>query len=172
MKVTQDVFPYLANTAIGLACMILLFAALHDIATRTIPNWVSAGIAALGIVVRACQHDLLAGLASGLLVFMAAAFLWRRGWMGGGDVKLLGACALLVAPRDAYGFVTLVAISGGGLALLYLLMARLVPSPRRPVPKTLFRRLLRVEQWRISHRSALPYGVAIVAGGVATLLRG
>ncbi len=170
--VTQDVFLYLANTAVVLACMILLFAALHDIGTRTIPNWISVGVAVLGAVVRGCQHDLLAGLASSLLVFATAAFLWRRGWMGGGDVKLLGACALLVAPRDACGFVILVALSGGGLALLYLLMARLVPSPRRPLPKTLFRRLLRVEQWRISHRFALPYGVAIVAGGVATLLRG
>ena len=170
--VTHDVFHSSANIATGLACVVLLFAALHDIGTRTIPNWVSVGIAALGIVVRACQHDLLPSFAAGILVFLAAAFAWRRGWMGGGDVKLLGACALLVAPRDVGGFVTLVALSGGCLALLYLVMARLVPAPRRPLPPTLFRRLLRAEQWRISHRHALPYGVAIVAGGLTTLLQG
>ena len=66
---------------------------------------------------------------------------------------------------------TLVALSGGCLALLYLVMARLVPPPRRPLPPFLFRRLLRAEQWRISHRHALPYGVAIVAGGLTTLLQ-
>ena len=67
---------------------------------------------------------------------------------------------------------TLVALFGGALALLYLVMARVVPSPRRPLPSNLFRRMLRAEQWRISRRSALPYGVAIVAGGITTLLKG
>ncbi len=169
--VTQDVFHLSANIAIGLACAVLLFAALHDIGTRTIPNWISVSVAAFGIVVRAYQHDLPAGLAAGFLVFLAAGLAWRRGWMGGGDVKLLGATALLVAPRDVGGFVILVALSGGCLALLYLVMARLVPSPGRPLPPTLLRRMLRAEQWRISHRHALPYGVAIVAGGLTTLLQ-
>ena len=171
ITVTQDVLTSLVNIAICLACVVLLFAALHDIGTRTIPNWASVAVAALGIVIRACQHDLPAGLAAGILVFLAAALAWRRAWMGGGDVKLLGACALLVAPLDVGGFVTLVALSGGCLALLYLVMGRLVPSPGRPLPPTLIRRMLRVEQWRISHRHALPYGVAIVAGSLTTLLQ-
>ena len=170
--VTQDVFHSSADIATGLACVVLLFAAVHDIGTRTIPNWVSIGIAARGAALRAGHHALPAGRAAGILVFLAPAGAWRRGWMGGGDVKLLGACALLVAPRHVGGFVTLVALSGGGLALLYLVMARFMPAPRRPLPPTLFRRLLRAEQWRISHRHALPYGVAIVAGGLTTLLQG
>ena len=170
--VTQNVFLSLADLSITLGCAILLVAALHDIGTRTIPNWASVCIAALGAVVRLHQHDLLRGLIVGGSIFLAAALIWRRGWMGGGDVKLLGACALLVAPRHVYNFVTLVALFGGGLAVIYLLMARVVPAPRRPLPRTLFLRLLRAEQWRISHRFALPYGVAIVAGGVTTLLRG
>lgn len=170
--VTQNVFLSLADLSITLGCAILLVAAVHDIGTRTIPNWVPLCIAALGAVVRMHQHDLLTGFIVGGSIFLAAAFIWRRGWMGGGDVKLLGACALLVAPRHVYDFVTLVAFFGGGLALIYLLMARVIPAPRRPLPHTLFLRLLRAEQWRISRRSALPYGVAIVAGGVTTLLRG
>lgn len=170
--VTQKVFLFLQHIVIFIGCALLCFAALHDIGTRTIPNWVSLCVVALGAVVRIYQHDLLAGLAVSGLVFVAAAFIWRRGWMGGGDVKLLGACALLVAPWHVYGFVTLVAIFGGGLALLYLLLGRLVPAPHWSLPENLLLRLLRAEQWRISRRSALPYGVAIVAGGVTTLLRG
>ena len=170
--VTQKVFLILANVVIPFGCVVLLFAALHDIGTRTIPNWIPACIMILGAVVRIHQHDLPIGLVIGVIVFLASAFMWRRGWMGGGDVKLLGASALLVAPRNVYGFVMLVAIFGGGLALLYLLMAQLISVPRRPLPKTLFFRLLRAEQWRISHRSALPYGVAIVASGITSLLKG
>ena len=172
MMVTQKVFIDITTMSVVTGCTVLLIAAVHDIGMRTIPNWVSVCVAALGVTARIHQHDLPAGLIAGILIFLAAAFMWRRGWMGGGDVKLLGACALLVAPRNVYCFVTLVALFGGALSLFYLVMAGLVPSPKRPLPNNLFRRMLRAEQWRISRRSALPYGVAIVAGGITTLLRG
>ena len=43
-------------------------------------------------------HAEVAALSAAGIVFGVALVCWLRGWMGGGDVKLLGACALLVPP--------------------------------------------------------------------------
>ena len=90
--------------ALALGASLLVIAALHDVAARTIPNWTSVLLALLGAVLRWMDGQLLFGLALGLAVFVVAAFCWRRGWMGGGDVKLLGAVAITAAfDRSAPG---------------------------------------------------------------------
>jgi prepilin peptidase CpaA len=99
---------------------ILLAAALHDIVARTVPNWMAATLAALGLVLQVLHGHPLTGLAAGLAVFMVAAFCWRRGWLGGGDVKLLGAAAIAVPPGDVVNFIVAVTLTGAALALAYL----------------------------------------------------
>ncbi len=95
--------------------------------------------------------------------------------MGGGDVKLLAAAALLLPPRLVPGYVLAVALAGGVLGLLYLglgaLLRRRAPraTPRRPA--TLLRRALRAEAWRIRRRGPLPYGCAIAAGALFAVLQ-
>ena len=42
--------------------------------------------------------------ASASIIFLLCVFCWQRGWMGGADVKLLGAAAIAVAPSDAETF--------------------------------------------------------------------
>lgn len=166
---------FLATSAVAL----LLFAALHDLAARTVPNAASGAIAALGLGLRTLAGDLAAALAAALLVFVLAAFCWRRGWLGGGDVKLLGAAALLVAPPRLPALLAAVALAGGGLALVYLALSVLLPAAARPpasAPRrsgaTIWRRVLRVERRRIRRRGPLPYASAIAAGAMIVLLRG
>ena len=159
----------IAGVAIMLAGSLLLFAALHDIAFRTIPDWVSAAIAVDGGLMRLLGHDLPAGLGCGLAVFALAAFCWRRGWLGGGDVKLLGATAILVPPALVPGYIAAVSFAGGGLALLYLALERLVPSPRPRHHASLLWRILVAECRRIRRRTSLPYATAITAAALLTL---
>ncbi|MGI4795251.1 MAG: A24 family peptidase [Janthinobacterium lividum] len=168
---TQNVSSFPALFDLLLIAGLLVYASLHDLGARTIPNWTSAVIAVAGLVLRLQQHDLLAGLAAGIGTFIAAAICWRRGWMGGGDVKLFGAAALVVAPHLVFFFVTLVAFAGGALAVLYLLLGRLIGRPHRSQPRHLPLRLLRAERWRIHRHGPLPYGVAISAGCLLTLIR-
>ena len=59
-------------------------------------------------------------LFGGGLVFAGCWYCWRQGWIGGGDVKLLSACALLVPPASVPELVLTTAIAGGVLALFYL----------------------------------------------------
>jgi prepilin peptidase CpaA len=153
----------------GVIAALLAFAALHDIATRTVPNWVSIAILACGVTLQAFAGSLLAATGLGLLVFLIATALWLRGWMGGADVKLLGAAAVAVAPGAVGSLLLDVSLVGGALALLYLALSRLVPRPSPGPQKHFFQKLIKAELWRIRRRAPLPYAVAIAIGAVLTL---
>ena len=168
LTLLHPVLPVLVASGAG----ITLAAALHDVAARTIPNWMAVALAMTGLTARLIDHTFLSGLVAGLAVFMAAAFCWRRGWMGGGDVKLLGGAATIVAPHAVFTMLACVAFAGGALAFLYLIGGKIVPAaPRIGRPATFPARVLRAERWRIRRGGPLPYACAIAAGVVITLLR-
>ena len=160
------------NPLTVLAAAMLVSATLHDIGFRTIPDWLSAVLAADGIFVRLLDHNLPTGLACGLAVFILAALCWRRGWLGGGDVKLLGATAIVVPPALVPGFILAVSLAGGVLALLYLLLERIIPAPHLRQPASFLRRVLIVECRRIRRRTSLPYATAISAAALLMLAKG
>jgi len=155
------------------AAALLAVAALHDIALRIIPNAIPLALLCVGLLLRAHDGGILLGGAFALVVFAGSFLCWRRGWMGGGDVKLLGATALVVPPFEVGSFLVLTAQCGGLLALLYLLLSRTVrlPPPGRLGTCHLFARVLRAERWRICRGAPLPYGFAIAAGGITLLLK-
>lgn len=151
---------------------ILLLAAGHDIISRTVPNWMSLAVAVFGVVASLADGRLLISCGLGLGVFLGAALLWRRGLMGGADVKLLGAIAIVLPPGMVTTFVIAMSIAGAVHAAAYLLARRVVTPPRRPRPRGLLPRALRAERWRISRGGPLPYACAIAAGFVFVLLQG
>jgi len=153
-----------------LSGLALLAAALHDIAARTIPNRLCLGIALVGLVARTMAGDVLAGLLASGLVFLLALLAWRCRVMGGGDVKLLAACALLAPPAAVPGLILAVALAGGLLALGYLGLRPVLPAPVAGRPTALPARALRAEAWRIRRGGPLPYAVAIALGTFFTLL--
>lgn len=71
-------------------------------------------------------------LLSALAVFLAGLFAFRLRVLGGGDVKLLTACALWTGGTYLMLFLAVTAMAGGVLALLQL-SARLVPALARRV---------------------------------------
>ena len=156
-----------------LAAALLVVAALHDLALRIIPNAIPIGLVCIGTLLRVHQGSILIGSAFALAVFAAAFFCWRRGWMGGGDVKLLGATALVVSPFQVGSFLVLTAQCGGLLAVTYLILSRTVrlPAPGRLGDRGTLGRVLRAERWRICRGAPLPYCFAIAAGGITLLLK-
>ena len=153
-----------------LAAALLIAAALHDVAARTIPNLVSAALAVDGLLLKLLSGQLLPGVFVGVAVFAVAVFLWRRGLMGGGDVKLLGAAALVVPSALAAPFLAAVAIAGGGLALLYLGLRLVVAPPAALRPQPLLARILRAERRRIRACRSLPYACAIATGALFVMI--
>jgi prepilin peptidase CpaA len=167
----------IAAASILASGIILVLAAGHDIASRTVPNWMSAAIACFGVAASVADNRALVSIACGLVIFVASAFCWRRGWMGGADVKLLGAIAIVLPPGVVSTFVLAMAAAGAVHAIAYMLAGRVLTPPapapaQRLVPRSLFRRALRAERWRISRHGPLPYACAIAFGFLFVICHG
>lgn len=143
-------FQYVLLGALAIA---LVVAAFTDIRRRQIDNWLNAAIA-LGAPLYwwASGLSLWPGVAwqlgISLLTFAVCAGLFALRAMGGGDVKLLAALALWIAPAWFLKLIIMMALLGGVLTLV--LGAWHVTRRRRD-------------------RLAIPYGVAISSAGLWVL---
>jgi len=96
-------------------------AAIVDLKTRRIPNWLTFGVAAIGIAMATTHLDGMSpigaveGLAAGLLLMLPGHVIGRT---GAGDVKLLAAVGTLLGPGSVAMAFLLSAIAGGVLAVL------------------------------------------------------
>ena len=162
----------LVSCLAGLASALLGYAALSDVATRRIPNWVSALVALLGVALRLQDGQLALSLAVAVSAFGGLYLLWTRGWVGGGDVKLLAATTLLASPGQVLNLLLAVSFAGGLLSAIYLLLIRMRLPLMQAGSRAPLRRVIRAERWRIRRGGPLPYACAISAGGLLTLLGG
>jgi prepilin peptidase CpaA len=150
---------------------LLLTAALHDAATRTIPNWIPASLAVIGLASRVLEGEMIAGSAIAVAILALLIVLWLRGLIGGGDVKLIPAASLILPPHSVLNYILLVTVAGGILALLYLALSYLVRRPRPGQRRGLLARLSKAEAWRIHRRGPLPYAVAIATGAIPIVFK-
>jgi prepilin peptidase CpaA len=173
MSGVPSIAVFLHPAILALAAIMLGVASLNDIAVRTIPDLASLGLVIIGTAARVADHDLLPALAVSSSVLVLGTLCWRLGWLGGGDVKLLTACAWLVPPSLVPQLVLVTAIAGGVLACLYLALSCVARALCRPTPaahpQSLVGRIGRTEWWRIRRRAALPYGCAIATATLLTL---
>ncbi len=102
-------------------CLAVIYGALSDVATYTIPNWVSYGLAGLFAVFAALTWErtpVLLHIGLGLAVFFLCIVFWKLRWLGGGDVKFVGAIALWMGPANILPFLVLLAVISGVFVLL------------------------------------------------------
>jgi Flp pilus assembly protein protease CpaA len=154
-----------------LQVLLLLYVATIDVATRLIPNQICLALALLGVASQlGSPMQLAEALVAAAILFLLLLVVYQRGWMGGGDVKLLVALAVGLPLTGMVQLLAVTALAGGGLALVHVMM-RLLPSPKlAPVGSSLLRRVYAVERWRHLRHAPLPYGVAIACGGIWTIL--
>ena len=160
------------SVLVSLSAAILLGAVLNDIAFRTVPNWMPVTLLAFGVSIRTLDGELLPGLLACVPILLGAGFCWRRGWMGGGDVKLLAACGMLAPPGLSGVMLLDVALAGGVLALLYLALGWVLVAPEAACPPGRLRAILWEERHRIHSRSPMPYASAIAVGALLVLCNG
>lgn len=131
----------------------LIFAAFTDIRSRIIANWLNAAIA-LGAPMfwfasgMAFWPDMAIQLGFALMVSAAMIALYALGLLGGGDIKLLAALSLWIAPFDYMTLLVIMAAVGGIMAICFV-VRRIVFKPKTP--------------------GQLPYGVAIASGALWVL---
>jgi prepilin peptidase CpaA len=90
-------------------------------------------------------------VAAAVLLFGLGAFMFARGWLGGGDVKLICASALLIGGSQTPAFLFLMSVIGSVLALLIIIqvrLARMFGTAGGAVPDA-------------PDRTTVPYGVAV-----------
>ncbi len=134
----------------GTLALMLLWAAVVDIKTRTIANRLNLAIAlmaplfwwAMGVDL---WPDAAIRVGVAMAVFILLALLFQLGAMGGGDVKLAAALALWFAPGDTLLLIVLMSLAGGLLTLIVMIEHKIRKNEGRP---------------------EVPYGVAIAFGGL------
>jgi len=103
---------------------LMLVAAFEDLRRFIIPNALTLSVCALWPLYFAASPSLYGGLGAlgcALAVFLAGALCFARGWLGGGDVKLLAAAALWAGPAGTPSLLVLTGVLGGMLALFMMM---------------------------------------------------
>src|SRR4051794_21969246 len=161
---------WIVPAASFLQILLLLYVATIDIATRLIRNEICLALALLGLASQlATPLQLAQSLIAAAILFLLLLVIYTRGWIGGGDVKLLVALAVGLPLTGVIDLLTITALAGGVLAGVHLMM-RILPYPKlAPAGSSLVRRVYAVERWRHLRHAPLPYGVAIACGGIWTI---
>ena len=102
--------------------LLLCAASVTDLTKRIVPNWLCLGIAGVSII--GFTPVKLLGILITLPFLLAAVFF---GGMGGGDIKLMAACGLVLGlPKGL-----LAATAGLSLLLLYVVVYRIFCKVQR-----------------------------------------
>jgi prepilin peptidase CpaA len=162
---------WILPTASFLEILLLLYVATIDVATRLIQNEICLALALLGIAGQfASPMQVTHSLIAAAMLLLLLLVMYTRGWVGGGDVKLLVALAIGLPLTGVIQLLTVTALAGGVLALVHLTMRHLPYPKLAPAGSSLVRRVYAVERWRHLRRAPLPYGLAIACGGIWTVL--
>jgi prepilin peptidase CpaA len=152
------------NLVLGFFAVLVILAAVKDLATFTIPNWISAvlalGFAPAALIVHTPLGAIGISFAVALGVLALAAGMFAFGWIGGGDAKLLAAATLWVSWNGLAPFLLYTAIAGGALALGLVALRSAWIRPFAEAGPAWARRLA-------TPGEAAPYGVAIAVGALA-----
>lgn len=160
--------PTLYYVAVAGFSGLMIAAAVEDFRRFVIPNVVTAGLCLLWPLYFAASPSLsgaLWSLGCGIGVFTVGAVLFARGYLGGGDVKLLSAAALWAGPAGTPSLLLLTGLLGGALAL-FLIMP-LGSQLAAAVRATVSRRPAEIEA---TMPNPVPYGVAIAAAAVIVIV--
>lgn len=139
-------------------CALLLAAAVKDIVSRRIPNWIVIALIALyglALVLGVSVSTWPSGLGAAAIVLIVTYALYHFGVFGAGDAKLFSAVALFIGLANVASFILLTSVIGGLMATGVLILR----------PKRALRGLTAAGRAEAGGRG-IPYGVAIALGGI------
>ena len=158
---------HLAYVLVAVFPLLVIVAALKDVTSFIIPNWLTIAIAVAfypaALAAGASLGAIGLATAVGVAALLVGMGMYYAGWMGGGDAKLLAGCALWMGWPAVLPFLLATALAGGALALILMQMRSNLLKPY----------LQRGPAWmgRLIEASDAPYGLAIAAGALVILPR-
>lgn len=160
VMIVDNIVGFLALVTLGLT----LVAAVSDLRSLRIPNWIPLAVAGLFLVALAVEPGVFRPLWVHIVAALGALgigfLLFVFGIMGAGDTKLVSSLVLWIGVKGLVSFVFFMAIWGGllGVAALGLRSLRPFKNPREGgwVSKVQ------------SGHNAVPYGVAISFGAIVS----
>ena len=155
----------MAMTLLAAVVAIYMVVAVQDLRQRRVSNVLCVGIALLGVARWAVLFQLAPAvwaLAAAVTLFGIGIGLFALGWLGGGDVKLISATALLIGgPTDTLRFLFLMSLIGSALALVLLIDMKFGRFYRVAGPTT-----------PSSDHAKVPYAVAVaIAASIVLFLQ-
>ncbi len=100
---------------------LVVVAALKDVTSYTIPNWISLALIVafvpVALICGASLPTLGICLAAGVAALLAGMGMFAAGWIGGGDAKLFAAATLWLGWPAALPFMLVTGMAGGALTL-------------------------------------------------------
>lgn len=142
---------------------------------RRIPNLLSGAAALVGL--GAAFHDggaraLLSGVGAAVATLAALYTFWRRGGLGGGDVKFATAVAMWVGLGGLPIFWLATAVAGGATAAVCLLASRTHARTEIRANLTIaaLHQVIPSVDPATTGRVSVPYGVAIALGAAFVYL--
>ena len=149
-----------SNILIAIAGLVLLYSAYSDIRYRILPDTASLVLVCLAVIRWSWAEDwggLVWSFTCALGLFVLSAAVFARGWLGGGDVKLMTATSFFVGTNSFLSFIVVMSFAGGGLSLLVLfqILVKRIGSMGRP------------SGLEVQH--TVPYGAAIALAGLYIL---
>jgi prepilin peptidase CpaA len=140
----------------------LLAAAVSDVTSFTIPNWLPiglvAGFLALAPLIGLSFLETVSHVVAGLATLALGFGLFCLKVVGGGDVKLLAAAAVWTGWPGLGPFLLAVALAGGLVAAILIILRRAARGAGFD-PASRIGRLM-------SPKEGVPYGVAIALAGL------
>jgi prepilin peptidase CpaA len=135
---------------LAMLAALLVAAAVVDLRRREIPHWVVIATAALAPFFwwstgLSLWPHVAIQLGVATLIFGGFALAFMRGWMGGGDVKLLTALVLWLPWQAVVALLVIMSFAGGILTVVTMLHHRMKKAGGVP---------------------EIPYGVAIAFAGL------
>jgi prepilin peptidase CpaA len=154
--------------ALTVFAAVMAVAAFEDFRRLVIPNLLPIVLCAFWPVYFAAVPSLygaLAAIGCAAAVFVVGAVLFARGYLGGGDVKLLSAATLWAGPAGTPALLMLTAVIGGALALFLLMPfgGQIAAAARGMLGQS----PIRVERGLATR---VPYGVAIAGAALIVTL--
>ena len=160
-----------SNYLTMIAVTIVLLGAIWDVRKLEIPNSFPLALSILFVPFAwAADLDVLSHAMTALTIFLVVLGLFAANLLGGGDAKLMTACALWAGPEQIGNLIILTALSGGVLATIMLFIRGLEYwNCRRHLSgihgigaKPIFSNKRLMAQ-------PVPYGVAIAVGTLGAL---